>query len=334
VKYFNKKHILFWALCFLLLFGMYQFVIGVKSPIKHSFTFVIAQLIAFYINLNVLLPRFFDKKQFSWYGLLNILLIVIGAISATLIEDGLPYSKTNGHTVFDSYYTIESHMAHSVPVFIGVFTAFVLYTYNQQLKREEREKERITAEKNFLVQQINPHFLFNTLNNIYSLTLDNNPKGSEAVMQLSKMLDYSLYGNRQEYVALKNEIQYIQNFIDLFKLKDDSLTNIHFESTNTNLNFLIAPMLLLPFVENAFKHGDIETDEGIIKIEVKTRGNQLEFSCVNSFSEIKKVDKVGGIGISNVKRRLELLYSENHGLTIEKKNGIYTVILKIITDET
>ena len=307
---------------------MYKYAVEIDEPIAHTFSFAILQLLVFYINLSVLLPKFFDAKRFVVFGVINSVLIVVFSFGNTILEDGLPQNSV------ENYNTFEALLAHSVPVFIGIFTAFVLYTYNQQLEREEKEKERIIAEKNFLVQQINPHFLFNTLNNIYSLTLENNPKGSEAVMQLSKMLDYSLYGNQQEYVTLKNEIQYIDNFIDLFKLKDDSLTNINFNCTNINSGFLIAPMLLLPFVENAFKHGNIETNEGNINVNIVTKENTLEFSCENSFSEIKKVDKVGGIGINNVKRRLELLYPECHQLTIEKNNGLYKVLLKITTYET
>lgn len=327
MKYFNLNHVITWILYSLLLYLIYKFVVRIDESIEHTFIFVILQLLVFYINLSVLLPKVFNKKRFVLFGALNIILIITFSFGNTLLEGGLPQNT------FENHNTFEALLAHSVPVFIGIFTAFMLYTYNQQLDREEKEKTRIIAEKNFLVQQINPHFLFNTLNNIYSLTLENNPKGSEAVMQLSKMLDYSLYGNQQEYVTLKNEVQYIDNFIDLFKLKDDSLTNIYFDYTKANLDFSIAPMLLLPFIENAFKHGDIETEEGTIDVNIETKGNSLEFNCENSFSEIKKVDRTGGIGINNVKRRLELLYPEEHHLIMEKNNGIFKVILKITVNE-
>ena len=112
----------------------------------------------------------------------------------------------------------------------------------REREAEEREKERITAEKDFLVQQINPHFLFNTLNNIYSLSIDNNPKASEAILQLSKMLDYSLYGNKKDFTSIANEIQYINNFIGLFKLKDEEINNIFF-TYKVASNIKIAPMM-------------------------------------------------------------------------------------------
>jgi LytS/YehU family sensor histidine kinase len=145
------------------------------------------------------------------------------------------------------------------------------------------------------------------------------------------MLDYSLYGNNEEFVSLKDEIAYIENLIALFKLKDDEITNIVFDYKNTNTQSKIAPMLLLPFVENAFKHGNIEDIEnGNIGIELSsTNHKNIDFKCYNTFSTNKKIDKIGGIGIVNVKRRLELLYPNNYMLTIENNEHQYKVHLKI-----
>lgn len=311
---------------------MYKFVIGVRAPIKHSLTFAFVQGVAFYINLKVLLPFFFDKKRYITFGILNIILLVVGTFGTTLLEDGLSPSKPKtGHTILESYYTVEALLAHSVPVFIGVFIALIAHIYLQRLQQEQAEKERVSAEKNFLIQQINPHFLFNALNNIYSLSIENNPKVSDSILQLSKMLDYSLYGNNEEFVSLKDEIAYIENLIALFKLKDDEITNIVFDYKNVNTQSKIAPMLLLPFVENAFKHGNIEDIEnGNINIELSsTNHKNIDFKCYNTYNINKKTDKIGGIGITNVKRRLELLYPNNYKLTIENNEHQFKVHLKI-----
>ncbi len=318
-----KKHIISWFIYSVVLYLIYKYAVKVDDSVEHAFTFVILQVLMFYINLIGLLPKLFDKKKFVLFGFLNIILIIVIAFVNTILEDGYQIESNNQYDFF------EDLLAHSVPSFIGIFIAILLHNYRMQLVREEQEKERIKAEKNFLIQQINPHFLFNTLNNIYSLTLNNNPKGSEAIMQLSKMLDYSLYGNNQEYVTLKKEIQYIDNFIQLFKLKDDELTHITFDFTQTNLQVLIAPMLLLPFVENAFKHGDVESEKGCVNVSICSNKHVLKFSCKNSYSKIKKVDRVGGIGIANVKRRLELLYPNQHQLTINDNNNNFEVLLKI-----
>ncbi|WP_299109090.1 histidine kinase [uncultured Tenacibaculum sp.] len=318
------KHVFYWVLYGLLLYILFEYVIEARDSVVHSVTFWMFQFLAFYLNYKVLIPVLFKAKQYLLFSFLNFVLIAVGSFGNTIIEDGLP---ENG------YYAFETLMAHSAPIFIGVFTAFIFYNYYEQLKNEKKEKERITAEKDFLIQQINPHFLFNTLNNIYSLTRDNNPKGSEAVLQLSKMLDYSLYGNKKEYVPLMDEVRYITNFIDLFKLKDEEINNVSFDYKNIDVQSRIAPMLLLPFVENAFKHGNIEDlNSGKIDIEISSTYDEIRFLCVNSYNENKRVDATGGIGVKNVSRRLALLYPNRHQLDITNIEGAYKVSLKITTN--
>ncbi len=149
-------------------------------------------------------------------------------------------------------------------------------------------------------------------------------------MQLSKMLDYSLYVMKEGRVRLKDEIGYINNFIALFMLKDSTMTNIAFDYSGANPNQKIAPLLLIPFVENAFKHGDVvDVKNGFVKIKIQTENDYLLFDCVNSYQKKQNVDKTGGIGIANVSRRLELLYPEQHWLKIEEGGNVFTVSLKI-----
>lgn len=321
----NFKHLLYWLIYGLLLYVFFDFFVGINDSLEHSIVFVVFQFLSFYVNYKILIPLFYSFKKFTSFSLFNLVLLIVGAVSHTAIEDGLPKEE---------YYAFESLMAHSVPIFIGIFIAFVLFNYNEQLRLEKKEKERILAEKSFLIQQINPHFLFNALNNIYSLTIDNNPKGSDAILQLSKMLDYSLYGNKNEHVPLEKEILYIKNFIALFKLKDEELKNIVFEFNNLYKNNLIAPMLFLPFIENAFKHGDVDNlEDGFLHIKINSKQDEIDFLCINSYSKNKNVDRVGGIGIKNVSRRLELLYPKKHNLSITKNDDIYKVELKITLDE-
>ena len=311
----------------ILLYLLFSFIIETENPLKHTAIFFSIQFAAFYINSKVLFPFFLDVKKYVLFILSNIVLIILAAFINTILEEGTQ------EVLSDSYDIFETLMAHSVPAFIGVFVALILHNYHQELKREEKEKKRILAEKDFLIQQINPHFLFNTLNNIYSLTIDNNPKGPEAILQLSKMLDYSLYGNKVECVYLQSEVRYIINFIDLFKLKDDEINNIHFDYKALNENSKIAPMLLLPFVENAFKHGNIEdVEKGAVRIKIASNEKEINFSCINTYIAGKTVDKVGGIGIKNVTRRLMLLYPQKHSLNITDANNEYKVSLKITTN--
>ncbi|WP_196892986.1 sensor histidine kinase [Aureivirga marina] len=321
-----KKHIIIWIVYTLLLFSFYEFGTKTSTALTHTFSFVGNQIFAFYLNHFLFLPKLFEKKKYFLFSILNILLICFGTFSNTFIENLTEHKYEN--SAFEIH--LESLYAHALPSVIAIFVAFILYTYYKRLQQEQKELELVKSEKNFLIQQINPHFLFNTLNNIYSLTMENNPKGSEAILQLSKMLDYSLYGNKTEKVNLQKEIFYIQNFIHLFKLKDEEIKNIAFNYKHVNPDFKIAPMLLLPFIENAFKHGNIENiSNGKIEISLKTTTKELEFICKNTFVEGKKVDRIGGIGITNVSRRLELLYPNAHKLDISKKENVFEVTLKI-----
>ncbi|WP_159025712.1 sensor histidine kinase [Aquimarina sp. Aq78] len=217
-----------------------------------------------------------------------------------------------------------------MPIILAIFISFLFYSFSEQKKREEKEILLTKAEKNFLVSQINPHFLFNILNNIYTLSLTNDNKSSKAIMQLSKMLDYSLYGSKKKTVSLKEEIHYILNLIELFKLKDDAIEAINFDYSKVNQSYMIAPMLLIPFVENTFKHGNIEdTKNGFIDILLTTEANNITFKVKNSYKPKKSVDASSGIGILNVKRRLELIYPNKHELEINKQKEFYNVNLII-----
>ncbi|WP_196888539.1 sensor histidine kinase [Aureivirga sp. CE67] len=318
------KHITIWLIYSFLLFSFYLIGSNTSSAIIHTVSFVGNQLLAFYLNHYFLLPKTFEKRKYITYAFSNIILILFGAFSNTFIEGFF------GHKSEHFELNLESLYAHSLPTVLAIFIAFIIYTYLKRLKQEQKELELLKSEKNFLIQQINPHFLFNTLNNIYSLTIENNPKGSEAVMQLSKMLDYSLYGNKHEFVSIIDEKKYIENFIKLFSLKDEEIDGISFTTKNINIETKIAPMLLIPFVENAFKHGNIEENNiGKIAIELFEDENEINFSCVNTFREGKKIDQIGGIGIVNVTRRLELIYPKKYDLNIEKKEGLFKVYLKI-----
>ncbi len=324
------KHLFFWCTHALLLYLFYEYLLTTKAAIIHTASFIFHQLIAFYINLYFLLPKLYQKHRYTFFIFYNSILVIGSSLLHTYIETFFSHNNEgSNHSI-----KLEPLLAHALPSLLAVFGAFILYAYSKRKQQEQKELEILKAEKKFLIQQINPHFLFNTLNNIYSLTLENNPKASEALLHLSKMLDYSLYGNKNEFVPLTNEVLYIKNFIALFKLKDDEIQNIIFNCENTSPSSTIAPLLLLPFVENAFKHGNIEDlKNGRINIRISSNNNEIEFHCSNTYCKNKSVDGVGGIGITNVSRRLELLYPKQHTLTIFDENQIYNVVLKIYPNE-
>lgn len=193
------------------------------------------------------------------------------------------------------------------------------------------EKEKLDTEMKFLKSQINPHFLFNVLNNIYALTVIKSDKAPDNLMRLSEMLRYMLYDSNDGKVSLQKEIDYLENYISLASLKDSRGLNIKVDLDKSQADLKIAPLLFIPFVENTFKHSKIEDlKNGFINISLETSHKQLEFSIENSIPNVVfKKDKLGGIGLPNTKQRLKLLYPHKHLLNITESDNIYSVFLKL-----
>ena len=195
------------------------------------------------------------------------------------------------------------------------------------------KSETLEAEMKFLKLQTNPHFLFNSLNNIYALAYTNSPKAPEMIMKLSEMLRYVLYESNEKKVPLSKEIDYIANFISFQLLKIEGEANITVDLDNVDANAEVEPMLFIPFIENSFKHSKIEnTEKGWVNIRLSSQDNRIELVVSNSKppGDFAK-DKTGGIGLANVKKRLQLLYPGKHELAVEEKEQSFDVHLIIYT---
>jgi LytS/YehU family sensor histidine kinase len=220
------------------------------------------------------------------------------------------------------------------------FLSTAFKTSQLALKREkeasELKSENLNSELKFLKSQINPHFLFNALNNIYALSVIKSEKTPDNILKLSDMLRYIIYDCNADKVPLEKELNYINNYIDLQKLKDDQITGIEVDFNNTDPNCQIAPMIFIPFIENAFKHSNIEDREfGWIKLKIENTDEQLIFEISNSLpKDITTKDKVGGVGLENVKRRLQLIYDEKQNLGIEQTEDGFYVVLTIRIGES
>lgn len=237
-----------------------------------------------------------------------------------------------------------SLMRWSVQLFQTAFILLVstVYCISQLMSKKQKEalileSEKLSSELKFLKSQINPHFLFNALNNIYTLSIIKSDKTPDVVIRLSDMLKYIIYETEtKDLVSLQNEIRYIENFIAIFKLKDSRINdNVSF-NYDVPEDILIAPMILIPFIENAFKHSKIEdVKKGWIEIQLQYEHAELIFSVKNSIPTTHfEKDKVGGIGVTNVKRRLELIYPNRHELLIDEENNVHSVLMKIkVSDE-
>lgn len=224
---------------------------------------------------------------------------------------------------------------YNIAIFFLVFTVGTCIAVIQRwLKTEETRKEtesqKLNTELSFLKSQINPHFFFNTLNNIYSLAIVRSEKTAPAVMKLSYIMRYILTETTQDHVPLQNEVDFIHNYIELQQVRLTDKTHVIFKSNGDIENKLIAPLIFIPFVENAFKYGISTKHDSSIEINLTVVQNRLDFSVKNYIvaSENNMLENTS-IGINNVKRRLELIYPEKYKLSYEAKDNFYYVHLEI-----
>jgi LytS/YehU family sensor histidine kinase len=215
-------------------------------------------------------------------------------------------------------------------VLYAVIFYFIRYAYYRELQQKELQMQNRNAELMFLRSQVNPHFLFNSLNNIYSLVYANSVLALPAIAGLSDLLRYMLY-HTDEKVAIEKELEYIRKYISLQKLRYDRAILADMYVNGSTEGIYIAPLVLIPFIENAFKHGDFtENNQGLV-ITIQIDQHKLVVFCMNKKGDQQK-DNSGGIGLENVKRRLELLYPGKHTLRIDDLEDTFTVNLELTYD--
>ena len=221
--------------------------------------------------------------------------------------------------------------------FLLVFTIGTSVSLTQQWLRTEQtnkaiENEKLSTELSFLKTQINPHFFFNTLNNIYSLAIIQSDKTATAVMKLSSIMRYILTETKTDHVPLENEVSFLKNFIDLQLVRLTDKVTVHFEADNINPNTQVAPLLFIAFVENAFKYGVSTKEPTTIDITLANTANGIQFTVRNTIVNAENaIHETTGIGINNVKRRLDLLYPGKHNLQVTDTGEVFTVSLEIVT---
>lgn len=233
-----------------------------------------------------------------------------------------------------------------IGIHAGIILFFLAISFTYAFTREHQKKvkdqillkrEILQSELNFLKSQINPHFLFNTLNNLYSMAQEKGHEDlSTGIEELSNLMRYMLKGSSSANVPLENEIRFIESYIQIQQLRiaeeDDFILDYKKEGNFTNAR--IAPLLLIPFVENAFKHGISQESKSIISIDIKLTGRNLKFMVKNKiFRELRMPDQETGIGLQNVRRRLQLLYPQKHTLEVQESNSQYIVFLNIKLDD-
>lgn len=337
-RYRLLRHIVLLLGVFILIFcsGQFSEYPGVFRYIRLFFVYIV-MIITFYVNVNILVPRLFFKNQYVIYIFLLLLLVVIDLFTMRYFLNhifepiqNVYYNKTSGNgNMYQSTITIGAVIL--VTTMIKLFQRWV----HDNEKITELNNITLTMELSELRNQINPHFLFNMLNGIKALVRTDQEKAIIVIMKLSEFLRYQLYENNDEKILLKSEIVFLTNFLDLEKLRRDNLSvdiSPGKEDPPIYRSIFIPPNLFTTFVENAVKHSvNITGDESYIRINIDVEKDKLYFTCINSIDPeyVPSKGKNNGLGLANIKRRLELLYSHSHSLEINVSKREYNVKLII-----
>ena len=309
------------------------------NPFRRDFIGYFLLLGFFYLNYFLLIPRLFFSKKYLIYSIVIILLYIIITFLPQLIF-GFPqmHFGPGPGAPPDMPQNMMHHPPPPMPRFIEIGPQFIQFLmvlifslmlrFNTLLKRTE--KERTIAELSYLKAQINPHFLFNSLNSIYSLALEKSDLTADAVVKLSGIMRYIINEASLDFVPLEKEINYIQDYVDLQKFRLENTVNLSFTITGNLNNLKIAPLILIPFVENTFKYGVSPEEVSVIEISIDIKNNQLYLRTFNRKLTIKvSEDNQNKLGLKNTKKRLESLYPAKYSLIITEDASTYITELKI-----
>ncbi|MBN1198869.1 MAG: histidine kinase [Bacteroidales bacterium] len=335
-RYIILLHISFWILFALVpelpmifpdrKYPLYYYYYTFSSQILNVLNFY---LVYFLVSIDVLNTRRIIGNFLKILGAISffICLRLVMMVVVYVYLAGFDYQEVTirfYHIVLETYYSISFTL-------MAVLIKFMIDWFNTQKQKSELLARTKTSELALLRNQINPHFLFNTLNNLYSLVYKKSDEAPSMVMKLSDIMRYMLYDSNSDKVMLEKEIEYLESFIELNALRMKEVRFVEFDVGGDILNKMIPPMLLVPFVENAFKHGRKNYKLPGITIQLMVTGNRLNFDIRNylpSGTAINK-DQQGGIGLGNVRKRLDMIYQQNYSLDIEQNEDEFHVRLII-----
>ncbi|MCK5028220.1 MAG: histidine kinase [Bacteroidales bacterium] len=326
-KYFIiLLHFLIWSTFFVLQVLSFQASLSNRpvridiDPDRFFYRFVfhsVVMIALYYINSLIFIPKLFFKNKIGKF--------VIAIIFALVITLFLDY-------FFNHYFGYNEQInGKRPPITIYIFLFIIAVStsiksiqkwFENESKQKRMIHEKVNSELSFLKSQVNPHFLFNTLNGIYSLAISKSDQTAPAIVKLSQLMRYMLDESKQQFVNLSSEIDYINTFIDLQRLRLFENVKIEFNIEGKSETIKIQPLLLIPFIENAFKHGTNSTTECKIDIDLNIKDDSIQLEIKNDILMARQEDEKSGFGLSNIKRRLELEYPNCHVLTtkiVEKK---------------
>jgi two-component system, LytTR family, sensor kinase len=334
IRKFKGFHLLFWLLFFAgWYFLRYQDFASQADALLVTAVKVLDLALMVYITNLVLIPRLLYRKQYLLFAVIYIVMIFCSSLlKVTIIGEMLDYAN---FSVWDNFKTrlYDNVIPHYLLVSTGAALKLLLDYVQTQQRLAEITKEKAEAELKFLKSQINPHFLFNSLNSVYFLIDKSNTEARDALHKFSEMLRYQLYECGGEKIGIEKELMYLQDYVDLQRLRKDEQYRVRYHCAGGMKGFDIEPLLLIPFVENSFKHlshfGNGKINQ--VDIDVSRTNGEFFFTVANTVDDtsVATPELVGGIGLKNVKRRLELLYPGKHSLNIREEEGWFKVDLRL-----
>lgn len=327
-------HLIFWLfmvmICAMAIFSNEQ-KMSFYQMVVHFGYFGLINLSVFYINYTLLIPQLVkERKKYGLYVISILALLVFMAVLKTLVavlysDIVLTYRNGDGSKMFTEIpqYVFRAVFTSGFFIVVSSLVKFAVDWFGNERVQRQLESERKDMELQFLKSQLNPHFLFNSLNNIYSLAYQKSDKTADAVLKLSEIMRYMIYESNDSWVSLSKEIEYVKSYVELQRLrfKDGAAVELNIQGEIDDQP--IVPLILISFVENAFKHGVANDYKDPIKINLIANQKILHFSITNKKNNYNK-DEVGGVGLNNVERRLQLLYPERYKLNIVNTATHYT----------
>lgn len=295
------------------------------------FTQVLFAALLSYLNYFLFLPGLLAKRQ-KWKYVFQFIVVFIAIISFRIYfeRDIINVSESREGYLYSSRFIVQVVTSN---LFIVIFVGMLRFAedwFELEARRKEMDHEKLEAELNFLKAQINPHFLFNTLNNLYYLAYTKSDNTTEVIAKLSQMMRYMIYDSNHPKVLLSKEVEYMQNYISLERLRLNDQIPINFELKGDVENRWITPLIFITFLENAFKHGVSNSNpKAWVNVSIHVEGKECIYIVENSIPERSDVHEKSGIGLQNVKRRLDLSYPGQYTLVSEDKKDVYFVQLTL-----
>lgn len=337
------SQIIMWVCVFLLPpVIIYIFLLDISSfwwTLKIMTNVVVPVYFTYLLNYHLLIPKLLFRQRKALFFIINTALVAatvliyiapgdfVNAIPRQLNVEVPKAVISAGYAGFRILILVFQLMV----ILLAVGLCYAKKWNDEKQKMEEERRHHAEAELDWLKSQLNPHFLFNTLNNISSLTQTDADKAQESISQLSGLLRYALYESKGQLVRIAEEIGFMENYIDLMSLRCSSATKVSKRFDVADRNGLIAPLLFISLIENAFKHGTSSHNQSFVSVEMFPEGDTLVFRCSNSLLEKPKTAdyRGSGIGVENTRRRLELIYPDSHSYEQTTDNQTYTVTVKL-----